>query len=58
MTENELQVNIRRVVEGHVDLYRNTSQIKTSIELMQSKLEMNEIFITHHDSEIKKLKAL
>lgn len=58
MTDNELQVNIRRVVEGNVDLYRNTSQIKTSIGLMQSKLDMNEIFITHHDTETKKLKVI
>lgn len=56
--ENELQPNIMRVAEGHIDLFRNLSDVKSAIELVNSKLEMNDLFIRHHDSEIKKLKAL
>lgn len=56
--ENELQVNIMRVAEGHIDLSRNLAEIKRDIELLNGKMEMNDLFIPHHDSEIKKLKAL
>lgn len=56
--ENEMQVNIMRVAEGHIDLSRNLAEIKRSVELLDGKMEINDLFIRHHDSEIKKLKAL
>ena len=55
--ENELQINIMRVAEGHIDLFRNLTEIKGNIELMNGKMEMNDLYIRHHDSEIKKLKS-
>ena len=56
--ENEMQVNIMRVAEGHVDLSRNLAEVKRCIELLDGKMEVNDLFIRHHDSEIKKLKML
>lgn len=56
--ENEMQVNIMRIAEGHIDLSRNLAEIKRNVELLDGKMEMNDLYIRHHDSEIKKLKAL
>lgn len=56
--ENEVTVNIMRVAEGHLDLSRNLGEVKRSFESLDRKMEMNDIFIRHHDSEIKKLNIL
>lgn len=56
--ETELIPNIQRVAEGHVDLFRNLSDVKSTLEVMNGKLEMNDIYIRHHDAEIKKLQVI
>lgn len=54
--ENELQPNIMRVAEGHIDLYRNLKDVKGTLEMIDGKIEMYDLNMKHYDNEIKKLK--
>lgn len=56
--ENEIQPNIMRVAEGHIDLYRNLKDVKGTLEMIDGKIEMYDLNIKHHESEIKKLKLV
>ena len=51
--ENEIRVNIRRVAEGHLDLYRKLNEcVKLSSDVM-AKQETQDLYITMHDIKLK-----
>lgn len=53
--ENETNVNIKRIAEGHLDLSRKLNEaIKISSDI-QSKQELQDIYINMHESKLKVL---
>lgn len=56
--ENEVIPSIKRVAEGHFDLHRNLSNIQASIEIIEGKNELYDIYLKHHSNEIRKLQPV
>lgn len=53
--ENETNVNIKRIAEGHLDLSRKLNEaIKISSDI-QAKQELQDIYINMHESKLKVL---
>lgn len=53
--ENETNVNIKRIAEGHLDLSRKLNEaIKISSDI-QAKQELQDIYINMHENKLKVL---
>ena len=53
--ENEIRVNIQRVAEGHLDLYRNLKDCINLSSEVKARQEMQDIYINIHDTQLKSL---
>jgi len=53
--ENEIRVNIQRVAEGHLDLYRNLKECQNLASEVKAKQEIQDIYINLHDTKLKAL---
>ena len=55
--ENEIRVNIQRVAEGHLDLFRNLNEcIKLSNDV-KDRQEIQDMYINMHNNKIRTLEA-
>ena len=55
--ENEIRVNIQRVAEEHLDLYRNLNEcIKLSNDV-KDRQEIQDMYINMHNNKIRTLEA-
>lgn len=55
MVENEIRVNIKRVAEGHLDLYRNLKNCLALSQEVKSRQEIQDIYINTHESRLRAL---
>lgn len=55
--ENEIRVNIQRVAEGHLDLYRNLNECIALSHDVKSRQEIQDIYINMHHNQLKALEA-
>lgn len=55
IVENEIRVNIQRVAEGHLDLYRNLKDCISLSREVKARQEMQDIYINIHDTKLKAL---
>ena len=53
IVENEIRVNIQRVAEGHLDLYRNIKDCINLSNEVKARQEMQDIYINIHDTKLK-----
>ena len=51
--ENEIQPNIMRVAEGHLDLSRKLDDYMKIVNDVQAKQEVQDIYIKMHDAKLK-----
>ena len=51
--ENEIRVNIQRVAEGHLELYRNLKDCINLSKEVKARQEMQDIYINIHDTKLK-----
>ena len=53
--ENEIRVNIQRVAEGHLDLYRKLNECVKLSSDVRAKQELQDVYITMHDMKLRAL---
>jgi len=56
LIENEIQPNIMRIAEGHLDLNRKLNESIKVANDVKNNLETYDLYIKHHESEISRLK--
>ena len=53
--ENEIRINIQRVAEGHLDLYRKLNECVKLSSDVRAKQELQDVYITMHDMKLRAL---